>query len=149
MKKGIDFIGVGIGAVIINKQGKVFLSKRGPKARNEVGKWECPGGALEFGERMEQTVVREIKEEFDFDIEPVAQMWAVDHLIPEEDQHWVAIAYLCKVKKGKPKILEHQKSAAIGWFTTDEMEKMDISLPTRHRLNELKKKRRKKIKRLY
>ncbi|MBI2622015.1 NUDIX domain-containing protein [Candidatus Microgenomates bacterium] len=122
MKKGVDFVGVRIGAVIINKQGKIFLSLRGRKARNDVGKWECPGGALEFGDRMEETIIREIKEEFGFDIEVIEQMDAVDHLIPAEKQHWVAIAYLCKIKKGKPKILEPHKCAKIGWFTIGEMD---------------------------
>lgn len=140
MKKGVDFIGVGIGAVIINKERKVFLAKRGIKARNEIGKWECPGGALEFGDSMEDTIVREMKEEFGFDIEVVEQMDAVDHFPPEEKQHWVAIAYLCKIKKGKPKILEPNKCSKIGWFTISEMEKMPLSIPTRHRLIELKKK---------
>ena len=43
MKIGKDFIGVVIGAVIVNKKGKIFLSKRGSEAQNERGKWECPG----------------------------------------------------------------------------------------------------------
>ena len=32
MKKGVDYIGVGAGAVIFNKEGKVFLAKRGAEA---------------------------------------------------------------------------------------------------------------------
>ena len=62
MKKGVDYIGVGVGAVIFNSEGKVFLSKRGPKARNEVGTWEFPGGGVEFGEKLADALVREIKE---------------------------------------------------------------------------------------
>jgi len=52
MKKGIDYIGIGIGAVIINKDKKIFLSQRGKNARNEKGRWECPGGGLEFGDTL-------------------------------------------------------------------------------------------------
>ena len=62
MKKGIDYIGVGVGAVIEDKEGRVFLAKRGSEARNERGKWEFPGGALEFGERLEEALVREVME---------------------------------------------------------------------------------------
>src|SRR5690348_8756884 len=64
MRKGIDYIGVGVGAVLFNREGKIFLSKRGKKSRNERGKWECPGGALEFGESFEDTIQREMEEEF-------------------------------------------------------------------------------------
>lgn len=33
MKKGVDYIGVGAGALIFNTDGKVFLAQRGPKTR--------------------------------------------------------------------------------------------------------------------
>jgi len=48
MKKGIDYIGVGAGAVIFSREGKVFLAKRGTEAGNESGKWEFPGGGVDF-----------------------------------------------------------------------------------------------------
>ena len=63
MNKGIDFIGVGVGALIFNNEGRIFLAKRGPEARNESGKWDFPGGSVEFGEKVEEALKREIKEE--------------------------------------------------------------------------------------
>ena len=84
MKRGIDYIGVGIGAIIFNKQGKIFLAKRGRKATNEQGKWECPGGALEFGESFEATIKREMKEEFGIEIEIIDQFATFNHLIPKQ-----------------------------------------------------------------
>ncbi len=62
MRKGIDFIGVGAGAMIFNDDGKVFIAQRGEKARNERGRWDFPGGSVEFGEKCEDAVKREIKE---------------------------------------------------------------------------------------
>ena len=32
MKRGIDYIGVGVGAVIVNDRGQLFLARRGPQA---------------------------------------------------------------------------------------------------------------------
>jgi 8-oxo-dGTP pyrophosphatase MutT (NUDIX family) len=64
MKKGIDYIGVGVGAVIFNREGPVFLARRGKQARNESGKWEFPGGGVEFGETLEHALAREILEEY-------------------------------------------------------------------------------------
>lgn len=69
--KGKDFIGVGSGAIIFNDEGKVFIAKRGKGARNEHGKWDFPGGSVEFGEKCEDAVKREIKEEYDFEIEVI------------------------------------------------------------------------------
>ena len=44
MRKGVDYIGVGVGAIIYDRDNRVFLAKRGKEARNETGKWEFPGG---------------------------------------------------------------------------------------------------------
>jgi len=38
MKKGVDYIGIGVGALIVNKEGKLFLAMRGKETRNESGK---------------------------------------------------------------------------------------------------------------
>ena len=35
MKSGTDYIGVGVGAIIVDEQGRLFLARRGPKAKNE------------------------------------------------------------------------------------------------------------------
>jgi 8-oxo-dGTP diphosphatase len=37
LKRGIDYIGVGVGAVIVDEQGRLFLARRGPQAKNERG----------------------------------------------------------------------------------------------------------------
>jgi len=61
-----------------------------------------------------------------------------NHLLPDEKQHWVALCFVCKVVKGEPKILEPDKSQAIGWFTVNEMEKMNLTIASQHRLKQIK-----------
>ena len=139
MKSGVDFIGVGIGAIII-KDGKLFASFRGPKSRNEVGKWEFPGGAVEFGDTLKETVVREMKEEFGIGIEIIDTLGVVDHISPKEKQHWVTTGFVCRIVKGVPHILEPDKCEKIGWFTPDELSKMNVSSITTKRLVALKQK---------
>jgi len=63
MKAGIDYIGVSVGALLINDNGEILLQKRSQHVKNEKGKWEAPGGAVEFNERREDAIRREIKEE--------------------------------------------------------------------------------------
>ncbi len=122
MKKGVDYIGVSVGAMILNNKGEVFLTKRGKKAKNERGCWENPGGGVNFGETLEQAVKREIKEEYGVEIELLEQFPAQNHLIPKEKQHWVATTFLAKIKKNqKPKILEPDKCDAIGWFSLNKL----------------------------
>lgn len=137
MKRGIDYIGVGIGAVIINDKGNLFLSQRGEKAQNERGKWEFPGGALEFGENFEATMIREMREEFGFEIEPFYQLEPFNHYLPDEHQHWVALCFVCKVVNGKPKIIEPEKCQDIGWFSLVEAKKLDLTKTAVQRIKQL------------
>lgn len=131
MKKGVDFIGVGVCAIVINEEGKILAARRGPKARNERGKWEFPGGSIEFGDTLRQSIVREMIEELGVEIETGDQLPAIDHLLPDEKQHWVANAFISKITKGTPQILEPEKCVEIRWVTWDEMKKMDITLAVR------------------
>lgn len=127
MKKGTDYIGVGVGALIFNNEGKVLLALRGPKAKNEQGKWEIPGGGVEYGETLKQTIIRETKEELGVDIEVVALLQVADHIIPDERQHWVSPTFFCKIISGEPTIMEPEKCDRIGWFTLEEAVKLPLS----------------------
>jgi 8-oxo-dGTP diphosphatase len=100
---------------------RFFLAQRGPAARNEAGTWEFPGGSLEFGERLEDSIVREFREEYGMLIEVFGLLGLFDHLLPAEKQHWVSATYLARHVSGEPVILEPDKCVAIGWFGIDAL----------------------------
>ena len=57
MKKGVDYIAVGIGAFIHDGQGKYLMGLRTGKCRDEQYRWEqAGGGALEFNENANSGV---------------------------------------------------------------------------------------------
>jgi 8-oxo-dGTP diphosphatase len=116
MKRGIDYIGVGVGAVLVNDAGEIFLAQRGPLAKNERGLWEFPGGSVEFGETLAEALQREMIEEFGIQIEVGKLLDVADHILIEEGQHWVSPTYLCRIVAGEPRIMEPGKCSAIGWF---------------------------------
>jgi 8-oxo-dGTP diphosphatase len=120
-RRGLDYIGVGVGAVIVDEGGRLFLARRGPLARNERGLWEFPGGAVEFGERLVDALRREIAEEYGLEIEVGELLDVNDHILPLEGQHWVSPSYLCRVKAGQASIQEPGKCSQIGWFALDEL----------------------------
>ena len=130
-KKGVDYIGVGCGAMIFNGEGKLFLAKRGNKDKNEFGKWEFPGGGVEFGEKCEDALKREIKEEFGIDIKVLELLEVSDHIIPEENQHWVAPSYVARLSSGEAKIMEPEKCDGIRWVSLSEIDPDKISLVSR------------------
>ncbi len=135
---GKDVIGVGAGALIFNDEGKVLLSLRGPKAKNEVGKWEIPGGAIEFGETIKTGLQREIKEELGIEVEVGEMIQLCDHILPEEHQHWVSPTYICTIVSGTPTIMEPEKCDKLGWFTIEEAEALPLSVITRKDIEALK-----------
>ena len=121
MKRGVDYIGVGVGAVIVDSTGRLFLAKRGPKAKNERGLWEFPGGGVEFGETLSAALNREMAEEYGIEIEVGELLDVVDHILPDEGQHWVSPSYICAIISGVPVIKEPGKCSEIGWFLPGEV----------------------------
>lgn len=53
----------GSSAIIVNEQGQILLQSRADRDR-----WGLPGGCQELGERFEETVIREVKEETNLDV---------------------------------------------------------------------------------
>lgn len=126
MKVGKDYIGVGVGAFIINEKNQLLLQKRAVPA--EKDHWCIPGGRLEMFETLENAVIRETKEETDLDIEVEKMIGVCDHIIKEEGVHWVATSFLCKIKSGIPKIMEPDKASDLRWFDLDKLpEKLTIT----------------------
>ena len=138
MTAGIDYIGVGVGALIFDEGGKFFMTLRGPKAKNERGKWEIPGGAVEFGETLQEAIIREVSEEYGIEIKVGELLHICDHIIPDEHQHWVSPTYICEILSGKPVIREPEKCSAVGWFTLAEAETMPLSIVTKFDVQKLK-----------
>ncbi|MGA2418500.1 MAG: NUDIX domain-containing protein [Candidatus Acidiferrum sp.] len=44
-----------------------------------------------------------------------------DHVLPQENQHWVLPAYLGRVLRGDAKNCEPEKTQDVRWFALDEL----------------------------
>ncbi len=114
-------------ALILNDEGKIFCSKRGP-GRALEGKWEFPGGKVEAHETHEETIIREIKEELKSDIKPIKYIGSSSHeyhnIKPYDDFSITLYAYKCKLLAGKLTLTEHTESK---WASIEEMKKMDFA----------------------
>ncbi len=116
MIAGRDYIGVGVGAMVFDAEGRVFLSQRGPQAKNERGFWEFPGGSVEYGETLIAAIQREFREEYELEIKVIDLLGVADHILVEERQHWVSPTFIARHVGGTPKIVEPTKCTAMGWF---------------------------------
>lgn len=116
MKKTIEVV-----AAVIYDGDKVFCAQR--KDEGELaGKWEFPGGKVEPNETKEETIVREIKEEFKTDIEVIDFLMTVNH--EYNTFNLILHAYTCKIVNGDLELTEHLDSA---WLTVDEMLEYDFA----------------------
>jgi len=121
---------VGVGAIIIC-DGKILLEKR----KNEPGrgKWSIPGGLVELGESVEQTAIREVKEETGLEVEKPEHIDVVDNVVRDESgeikYHFVIIDYFVKLNGGTLKAATDAEE--LRWVTFDEVEKYDLTITFR------------------
>ena len=121
---GMDCIGLGVGAVIMNDLGEVLLMKRSKnlsKDRTTAGLWSIPGGEVEFGEKVSDAIKREVREELDVEIVVKKIIGNWDQILPKSKVHWHSVSFLCKIKNGVPKIMEPDKFNQIKWFSLSKI----------------------------
>jgi 8-oxo-dGTP diphosphatase len=117
---------IGVGAVII-RNGKILLEKRkGDPGRN---KWTIPGGLVELGESAEQTVIREVREETNLEVEEPKLIDVVNNITPDEDgrikYHFLIVDYFVKLRGGKLKAADD--AAELRWVRFSEVENYDLT----------------------
>lgn len=119
-RRGIDHIGAGVSFVIHDGQGRILLQKRGAQARDEQGRWDTGGGAIEFGESFEDTLKREVREELSCDIIKAEFLTVYDAHRQHEGQptHWVQVIFAVQVDPAAVSIGEPHKIDQLGWFTS-------------------------------
>jgi len=135
MKKKRNPVVVVIG--VVKKENQYLLTKRcSPKS--EFNKWQFPGGGLEFGERIDEAVKRELKEETGVNIRIIKRMDRVFEIIREKDNfHGVFFVYLCEMTDENQKIKINTEASEYGWFTKEEILQLDSLEGTKEMINEI------------
>lgn len=133
-KRGVDYIGVACVFFCHDGQGNLLLHKRSANCRDEHGRWDCGGGAMEFGEDFEIAVAREIREEYGVDPLEIKRA-AVANVIRDNQgvkTHWIAVVHAAKVDPSGVRIGEPDKMDEIGWFKIDQLPDPLHSMLMRH-----------------
>ena len=105
MKKGFDFVGVTIVFLCHDGKGNIVLSKRSKNCRGEHGRWDPGAGSLEFDNTIEQTLIKEIKEEYCTDAleKKFLGIRELHRKHNGKKTHWIALDFLVHVNKKKVK----------------------------------------------
>lgn len=128
-------------AVVLNKEGKILLHKR-----RDNNSWSLIGGGMELGESIEQTIIREVKEETGFDVSVVKCIGIYtdpNHIIAYSDgevRQQFSICFECHIKGGKKIVSSESKQ--VEFFSKEELENLDMHPAQRIRLEDFFKKQK-------
>ena len=120
---------------------KILLGKRHQPHTPQIhGKWEFPGGGIDYGEAPEEALKREVKEETGLDVE-------IKRLLPKvfsnvwqwtkEEHQVIILAYECKAVGGKLEARDEEISE-LGYFKPEELDYKKTLPKTKEIINSLK-----------
>jgi 8-oxo-dGTP diphosphatase len=102
---------------LIDPDGRILIAQR-PQGKSMAGLWEFPGGKIEPGERPEQSLIRELKEELGIAVkeECLAPLTFASHLY--SDFHLLMPLYVCRRWEG---IVTAQEQQKLKWVRPAEL----------------------------
>ena len=95
---------------LVDADGRVLIAQR-PQGKPMAGLWEFPGGKVEKGERPEESLIRELKEELGINVKEdcLAPLTFASHVYP--DFHLLMPLYVCRRWEGTVTAKEGQQLA--------------------------------------
>jgi 8-oxo-dGTP diphosphatase len=112
---------ISVVCAVIKKDESYFIAQRSAKMKMPL-KWEFPGGKVEQGESNAHAIIREIKEEFDIDVEVIQEHPYYLHDYPTFTLKLTPIEVT--IKGGKMVLKEH---AASKWVPAKDLSTFDFS----------------------
>ena len=113
-------------SAIVERNGKILLIKR--KYEPGIGKWALPGGIVEYGETVEETAVREVKEETGVDIKLERLLGVYNLMVKDEIGNLKKqFVIVCFLSKGLTENLKPDEEVAdASWFKPEEIWKLPL-----------------------
>jgi mutator protein MutT len=117
---------VGVGAVVLHDQ-CVLLIKRSHEPLK--GEWSLPGGTVELGERLEDAIAREVREETGLEVEvgPIIEVLdRLDHdLTGRVRHHFVLVDFVCRAVRGT--LRTGSDADAVTWARIDRLSEYGVA----------------------
>ena len=120
-------------AVVVNDYGHLLLQRR-----TDNDYWSLPGGAMEVGESIAQTIAREVREETGLEVETTRLVGIYSdprHVIAYsngEVRQQFSICFACRVVGGE--LHRSDESSDIGFFPKEQLANLNIQPSIRLRL---------------
>ncbi len=124
-----------VGAVIFNPDQKILLCR----SHKWNDKYVIPGGHIELGEKMEETLRREILEETGLEIYDIQLLSIKESIYSDtfhEGKHFIFIDYQCRTDSNN--VILNDEAEEYKWFDLNEIQNYDLGGFTRQLLIELR-----------
>ncbi len=111
---------------IIVKDATYLLTRRVDKENPEFdGKWQFPGGGLEFAEHPEETLHRELREEVGVDVVNIELVPHIVTMVRNGNWQGIFLCYTGELKESDQEITLNEEASEYGWFSAIEIAKMN------------------------
>lgn len=121
-------------ALILDKDNKILLQRRGPKSRDEFNKLEDIGGAFEdtdssFRDAMNREIIEEVGEEINYTIDELVGASLVNKYDSRTDGYvnWLFLLYKCTYVDGELLINEPGKCLGYEFYRYDELPRDEVA----------------------
>lgn len=112
---------ISVVAAIIKHNNKILCVQRGDNKYNYISKkYEFPGGKIEDGETLEDTIIREVREELVMNIKTEKPFITVKHQYP--DFFITMYSFICSCEDPTVQLTEH---IDYKWLTPSELKGLD------------------------
>ena len=111
----LQIVRAGVGILTL-KGNKILLGKR--KGSHGTDEYCGPGGHVEYGETMEQAILRELAEECGITVKNLRLLCVVD-LLTYMPRHYLNVGFVAEWESGEPQALEPDNFASWGWYDID------------------------------
>jgi 8-oxo-dGTP pyrophosphatase MutT (NUDIX family) len=125
-----------VAALIRNDDGRILF------VQHVEGRWQLPGGAVDPGERPAEAMRRECLEEAGIEVEPIriagvfgGPEYRITYANGDE-AGWVVTVFEARIAAGEPTPSDDE-TQAVGWFTLDEFDGLELGPSTRVTLRAL------------
>ena len=126
---------VGSSAIVVDDQNRILLQRRA-----DSGNWALPGGAMDIGETLAESAIREVKEETGFEvrIERIVGIYSdPGHVFAYDDgevRQEFSICLACAITGGSLRV--SSESTAVEFFTFEEAAALQMHESIRKRIRD-------------
>lgn len=124
------------GAFILNPQQEILLVKSPKWDQGKI--WAVPGGHVEWGETIEASILREVKEEVGIvvDFEKVFSVWdVINPPTYHQPAHFIFLECLCRYRGQSDPIIDQREVIQAIWFRTQALTTLPLETWTKKSLS--------------